>query len=277
MKDTNSPIETPKESLSLNSNHRHNYLEQGNYLICSCGKKKLKLDAIENGILKGKKSNGIDYTVRSDRHRYFFPDEWQTFIGKFNNKQHYLLFLTLLHTGARIMEALHLKPNNFNIERGTVTFEVVKQRKAKRQFFAIGKTRTFFVSPKYIKEVKAYILKNNLKGNEYLFLDNPSLPANYDNLNNLEKKKYYQKKVVAYSQLFRNKVKTSGIKDWKSFSLHNIRKTYGNWMRIYDIKTDELCFRLGHDYNTYLIHYGSAMIFTPQERMKIMNILGEVR
>jgi len=281
MSDNNIRRKEMTKDLSLTnkfgSGHRHNFIEKGNYLVCSCGKKKLNLHMVQEGIFEGKKSDGKKYTVRLDRHRYFFPNEWKAFIKTVSNKKHYLFFLTLLHTGARTMEALHLKPENFNIERGTVTFEVVKQRKAKKQFFAIGKTRTFFVSPKYIKEIKSYILKNKIDNKQYLFLNNSTLPTNYEQLTNLEKKKYYHKTQIAYAQMFKRKIRMAGIKDWKNFSLHNIRKTYGNWMRIYDIRTEEICFRLGNDFNTYLAHYGSAMIFTPQEKIQIMEILGDVK
>ena len=175
------------------------------------------------------------------------------------------------------MELLHLKPSSFDFERFTVTFTVVKQRKAKKQFYAIGKTRAFFVSKDYLKEVKRYITKNKIEDNKYLFLDNDKLPANYDQLDNKEKKKIYQKTEVAYNQLLKRKLKAAGIKDWKAFSLHNIRKTYGNWMRIYDIKIEEICYRMGHDMETFMSNYGSSLIFTPGERQSIMKIMGEVK
>jgi integrase len=225
-----------------------------------------------------KKSDGKNYSVRRDRHRYFFPDEWEKFI-KIDNSKHYLYFLTSLHTGGRSMEILHLKPKNFdfNKDRPTIEFEVIKQRKAKKNFYATGKTRRFFVSSDYIKEVKKYVTKYKIDSNDYIFLNKKDLPNNYDELSNLEKKKYYQKTEVAYNQLLKRRLKSSGITDWRSFSLHNIRKTYGNWMRIYDIKTEEICYRLGHDFETYLTHYGSPLIFTPQDKIKIMQIMGNVK
>ena len=72
-------------------------------------------------------------------------------------------------------------------------------------------------------------------------------------------------------------IKKTGIKDWKQFSLHNIRKTYGNWMRIYDIRPEELYYRMGHDAETFLAHYGSSLIFNSIEKMDIMKILGDVK
>lgn len=266
-------------SSSLPVFHRHNFNNDNNHLVCSiCGKKKLKLNHtnIEN-ISMGTRNNGIMYTVRNDRHRYFFPKEWNSFIKTIKNDKHYIFFLTLLHTGARVMETLHLKPINFNITRSTITLNVVKQRKAKKQFYAIGKTRTYFVSEKYIKEVKKYIETNNISDNNYLFLNNLILPEDYDKLSNTDKKKHYISTENSYFQLFKRKLKSAGINDWRNFSLHNIRKTYGNWMRIYEIKTEEICYRLGHDFNTYLIHYGSPLIFTSQEKLEIMNIFGQVK
>lgn len=281
MEQQNDKGEVISNSLSLNNNfgsgHRHKFIVQGNSIICSCGKKKLNLKAVQDGMYEGIKSDGSKYSVRSDRRRYFFPKEWTSFIEQFKNDKDRLFFNTLLHTGARTMEALHLKPANFNAERGIVTFEVIKQRKAKRNFFATGKSRTFFVSPKYIKEVRAYINRNSIADSQYLFLDNQILPKDYEQLGNLDKKKYYTKTQIAYSQMFKRKVKSSGIKDWNQFSLHNIRKSYGNWMRTYDIKIEEICYRLGHDINTYLAHYGSAMIFTQQDKIDIMKIMGDVK
>jgi integrase len=229
------------------------------------------------GIYQVTKANGIKYSVREDRRRYFMPQEWNTFIETIKNEKHYLLFLTLLHSGARIMEALHLKPSNFDFERETITFDVVKERKAKKQFYAIGKSRTFFVSKKYIKEVKSYVNRNKIAPGEYIFLDNKKLPANYSQLSNKDKKKYYQNTERAYANLLKRKLKKAGIKDYLSFSLHNLRKTYGNWMRIFDIKMEELCYRMGHDRETYQNHYGSSLIFNSQEKQEILRIMGEIK
>jgi len=240
-------------------------------------RKRLTLKPVYEGLRVGIKSDGRKYSVRDDRRRYFFPDEWESFIKQFKNKEHKFFFLTLLHTGGRIMEVLNLKYENINIERETVNFKIVKQRKAKKNFYAIGKSRGFFVTNNFIKEYKSFIRTKKINPKEYIFLNNSKLPKNYNNLDNQERKKYYSSKVVSYSNLLKRKLKKTEIKDWYNFSPHNIRKTYGMWMRTFNIEIGELCYRMGHDIDTYIAHYGSSLIFIEQERRKIAKIMGEVK
>ena len=242
-------------------------------------KKSLTLKPIleKEGLMIGVRSNGRNYSVRNDRRRYFFPDEWELFIKQFKNKEHRFFFLTLLNTGARIMEALNLKHENFDIDRETIKFEVVKQRKAKKNFYAAGKSRGFFVTSKFISEYKSFIRGKTINPKHYIFLDNSKLPSNYEQLDNADRKKYYSGKVASYSNLLKRKLEKSGIKDWYNFSPHNIRKTYGNWMRSFNIEMGELCYRMGHDMDTFIAHYGSSLIFTPEERRKIVKIMGDVK
>jgi len=270
-----------EQGLTLNSKskgHRHDYSEVGNYLICNCGKKILNLKKTEEeGRLVGIKKDGKSYSVRTDRRRYFFPDEWIEFIKTVTDKKHKFFFITLLHTGARIMEALNLKHEDINIDRGTINFTIVKQRKAKKNFYAIGKSRGFFISDNFIKEYKSYIRNKKINQKDFLFLDKKKLPENYNSLDNSERKRYYQSKVVAYSNLLKRKLKKTKIKDCYNFSPHNIRKTYGMWMRTFGIEMGELCYRMGHDMDTFIAHYGSSLIFTDSERRKISNIMGDVK
>ena len=48
-------------------------------------------------------------------------------------------------------------------------------------------------------------------------------------------------------------------------------------MRIFDIDMLELCYRMGHDYDTFKEHYGSSLIFTDSERKRILKIMGDVK
>lgn len=238
-------------------------------------RERLSLVRISDGLRIGTKKNGVQYSVRDDRRRYFFPDEWDLFIDSIKDKKSRFFFLTLLHTGARIMEALNLKYEDIDVERGTIDFKVVKQRKAKKNFQSIGKSRGFFVAENYIKEYKSFIRNKTINQKDYIFLDN--LPADYESLDNTAKRKYYRSQIDSYSKLLKRKLKKIGIKDWYNFSPHNIRKTYGMWMRTFNKDFGDLCYRMGHDMNTYINHYGSSLIFTEDERRKIQKIFGDVK
>ena len=239
---------------------------------------KLELKPTKYEDLKmGVRSNNTPYSVRVDRRRYFFPNEWEEFIKTINKKEHKFFFVTLLHTGARVMEALNLKYEDINIERGSINFKVVKQRKAKKHFYSLGKSRSFFVASNFIREYKSFIRNKAINLKDYIFLKNEILPKNYDSLSNENKKKYYVSKFVSYSALLKRKLKKTQIKDPYNFSIHNIRKTYGMWMRTFNKEMAELCYRMGHDIDTYLAHYGSSLIFTESERRKISKIMGDVK
>ena len=239
---------------------------------------KLQLKQTEKeGLMIGTKSNNVNYSVREDRRRYFFPDEWENFIKNVKDKKKRFFFITLLHTGARSMEALNLKYEDIDLDRESICFKVVKQRKAKRHFHSLGKSRSFFVASNFFKEYKSFIRGKSINSKDFIFLENDKLPINYDSLTNKEKKKYYVSKFVSYSNFLKRKLKKIGIKDYYNFSLHNIRKTYGMWMRTFNKELAELCYRMGHDIDTYLSHYGSSLIFTESERRKISKIFGEVK
>lgn len=240
-------------------------------------KEPLSLIKISDGLKVGVRKNGIKYSVRNDRRRYFFPDEWSNFIKTISNKEHRFFFLTCLHTGGRIMEVLNLRYEDIDESRGTIKFSIVKQRKAKKNFYATGKTRSFFVSSEFISEFKSFIRGKEINPKHYIFLDNSKLPDNYSELDNEQRKKYYVSKVVSYSNILKRKLKKIGIKDYYNFSPHNIRKTYGMYMRIFNKDFGELCYRMGHDMDTFISHYGSSLIFTDDERRKIEKIMGEVK
>lgn len=269
----------PQESLTLTKKaHRHDFHPLDNYLVCVCGKKILKLEATDKeGLYVGMRKDGESYSVRRDRKRYFFPDEWNAFIKKFTDKQHRFFFLTCLHTGGRIMEVLNLRYRDIDEERGTVTFSIVKQRKAKKNYYATGKTRGFFVASNYLDEYRSFIRGRNINKEDYIFLDNKKLPSDYSKLDNSDRKKYYESKNVSYGKILKGKLKSAGIIDYYNFSPHNIRKTYGMWMRTFNLEMMELCYRMGHDTNTFMTHYGSSLIFTDEEKRKIRQIIGDVK
>lgn len=212
----------------------------------------LNLEKTETeGIRVGTKSNGVKYSVREDRSRFFFPEEWERFIRKVRiNKR--LIFETLIQTGARIEEALNLQPRDFDWTRNNLTLRVTKIKARKKE--KVGKARTLPVSSQYIRKVRAYINKNNTLDKDYLF------PTDKN----------------AVYKMMKRVLRRAEIKDDWNFSLHNIRKTHGNWLKALEVPAEEICTRLGHDFNTYLKHYGSPNIFDRKDKVLMIKILGDV-
>jgi len=222
--------------------------------------KRLSLEPVpgKEGLFQGTKSDGKPYTVRADRHRYFFPEEWTRFLAAIKENKK-ILFETLLQTGGRIDEVLHLKPKDFIWDNNTLTLRVTKSKAKKGESKVLGgKARGFSVSSQFIRKIKKYIRDNQIKDEDLIF------PMSKQ----------------AVSQMFKRGLEKAGLKSWE-FSLHNIRKTSGMWLKTIqrrgvDLDVSEICMRLGHDHNTFLKHYGSPSIFTDQQRDKIVDILGDI-
>lgn len=214
-------------------------------------KKGLTLTQVQEGLSVGIKKDGTKYSVRDSRARFFFPNEWNSFVT-FIKPEKRLIFDTLLQTGARIEEALNIQPRDFDFERNNLTLRVTKIKAKKRE--KKGKVRTFPVSLQYIRKVKAHIIKNKIKDDEFLF--------------KITKQ--------AVWKMMRRGLKGCGIKDDWNFGLHNIRKTHGNWIKALGVPAEEICLRLGHDFDTYLKHYGSPNIFDRNDKVTMVKLLGEV-
>ena len=191
-------------------------------------------------------------TEYKDVNRFFFPDEWLKFIKsidkpKYKNK---LLYELQLNTGARFDEVIHTRPCDFDFERNNLRLWKTKTKAKKGE--KVGKPRTISLSSEFAKKMKRFC--NGKKQDGYLF-------------------KVSQ---AGYNQLLKRKLKALGIPDWKIFSSHNIRKTHGMYLKALGITIGEICTRLGHDYNTYIKHYGSADVFSEKDMRSIRSILGDL-
>lgn len=214
-------------------------------------KKGLSLTPVCDGLRIGTKKNGVKYSVRTDRSSYFFPDKWENFFNYIKDEKK-PIFDVLINTGARIEEALNIKPEDFDWERNNLTLKVTKSKATKGE--SIGKKRTFQISSQFARRMRKYINDNKIQIGQILF------PMTKQ----------------AVSQLMKRTLKQVQPQDWYMYSLHNIRKTHGNWLKALDVNSDEICLRLGHDHNTYLKHYGSASIFDRKDKMLMIKILGDV-
>lgn len=187
-----------------------------------------------------------------DLNRFFFPDEWKKFMGeldkpKYKNRMFYEL---QFQTGARFDEVKHLRPIDFDFERNNVRLWKTKTKAKKGE--KVGKPRTISLSSEFSKRVKKFC--SSKKPDDYLFIVSQA----------------------GYNQLLKRKLEKLGIEDWRNFSSHNIRKTHGMYLKALGIDIAEICTRLGHDYNTYIKHYGSADIFSEKDMRAIRDLMGDL-
>jgi len=222
----------------------------------------------KEGLKFGIKSDGKKYSVIYYCNKYFFPVYLNRFFNQITPYKNFI-FLVLINTGARIEEALCIKAGNIRWDRNYLTLYVTKIKAKKGETKPTPRDIVF--SSEFGRKLKKYVESKKLKESDYLFLDNSK---EYPTRKDL--KKETKSKSVAVSQMMRRAMIKSGIKDYWNYSLHNIRKTHGMWLKALDIKFEEICKRLGHDANTYLKHYGSADIFNRKDKQEMIKILGDV-
>jgi integrase len=200
------------------------------------------------------KSDGKTYSIRKDRNRYFFPDEWNKFQKSFTGKKKdkFMIFDTEINTGGRIEEILYLRPKDFQDINGKQMVRFWKTKAKAKKGESEGKARTIFISTEFSKRIKKHI--KDMNSSDYIFTTSKQ----------------------AVWSLLRTRLKNIGIKDWDNFGTHNLRKTHGMYCKALNIPSDEICWRLGHDMNTYLKHYGSPHLFSAEEIIKIKKIIGDL-
>jgi len=197
------------------------------------------------------RKDGMKYTVRNNRDRFFYPNEWMKFYDKLKNNQK-MTFDFLINTGARINEARNVKIGDIDFERNNIILRVTKIKAIKGE--KNPHPRTIGVSSQFIKRLRAYIKDKNLDNDTTLgLLGTPAA--------NIAMKLTLQR---------------IGVADWQMFSIHNIRKTHGNWLKALGVDGAEICLRLGHDYNTFLKAYGSPDIFNFKDMQDMRLILGDL-
>lgn len=203
-------------------------------------------------ILKSlKRKNGRVYTLRDNKDRFFFPDEYINFENALKTKQKHSVKV-LINTGARHMEAFNIKVSDCDLNNNRIILRVTKAKAKKGE--KIGKQRIISISSQFSKYLRKYIRDNNLKDNDFIgVLSNSSL--------NIAYKKAGLK---------------AGIKDYYNIASHTFRKTHGNYLKALGIDGSEICSRLGHDYNTFLSSYASPDIFTYRDLDLIRVILGDL-
>jgi len=204
---------------------------------------------MESDLIKRKNKKGIEYSIRTDRRRFFYPQEWVHFMKSLKTSKK-PLFDFMLNTGCRIDEALHIRTCDFDFERNNVRLWKTKTKAKKGETH--GKPRTISISSQFSRRIKKYCC--NFKSEEYIFIGS----------------------IQSVNQMLKRILKKIGIKDFYNFSTHNIRKTSGMFLKALGIDVGEICTRLGHDYNTYIQHYGSADVFSEKDMRGIKELFGDL-
>lgn len=193
--------------------------------------------------------DGKKYTVREDKLRFFFPDEWMSFYDVLKSKQK-ITFEFLVNTGARINECRGIRVADIDFERNSIIIRNTKTRNKD----GTHKIRVISVSKKFIKFVKGLIRKYNLK------LDD-TFPVLSTPASNIAMAK-------ALSKI--------GIKDKENFSVHTIRKTLEVWLLALGIDSLKVAKHMGHTIQVAQKYYVSPDTFSWEDKNQIREIIGNL-
>lgn len=200
------------------------------------------------------RKNQRTYTVRNNRDRFFFPDEWMAFHDQLKTKQK-ITFDFLINTGARIMEVRNIKVVDVDFDRANIVLRVTKRivNRPGKDKFGKRTIRIINISPQFAKKIKKIVRDYNLTAEDYFPI--LSTPAG-----NIAMKKALKK---------------AGIQDWDMFSLHNVRKTLETWMVSQNVNSLKLVKHFGHSMAVALKHYISPDIFNWEDKKKMREIVGD--
>jgi integrase len=195
------------------------------------------------------RTDGKQYAVRFNRMRFFYPSEWIKFFDSLKTDRQKLTFKLLVGTGARINEIVNIKVGDVDQERNTIILRVTKVKARKGEKNPVP--RTISISSQLAKSIKSQV--KDLSNDSYLPLLTQS----------------------SAKQCLKTHLKQVKLNP-QEFSLHNIRKSHGNWLKCLGIDMGEICSRLGHDSDTYLKSYSSPDVFTLKDQEQMRIILGDL-
>ena len=195
------------------------------------------------------RKDGKKYTVRGNRHRYFFPDEWGAFYDQLKDKQK-ITFHCLINTGARINELRHVKVSDIDFSRQSMVLRVTKTRDKHGNH----KMRIIPISKQFSRYLKHLINVKKLQIDDYI----PILSTPAANIG------------------MKKALRDIGLQDYKMFSVHTVRKTLETWLIALDIDSLKIVKHFGHTLNIAAQHYVSPDTFSWEDKGLIRNIIGDL-
>lgn len=196
-----------------------------------------------------KKSDGRTYTLREDKMRFFFPDEWIVFFDNLKDSQK-LTFRFLINTGARINEIRGITASDLDNERNSI---IIKNTKSRNKD-GTKKIRVIGISSQFTKYLKSIIKDNNMSNDDkFKILSTPAA--------NLGMQKALAK---------------TNIKDKDNFSVHSVRKTTECWLLSLDIDSLKVAKHVGHTIAVAQKYYVSPDTFNFQDKQIMRQIIGDL-
>ena len=195
------------------------------------------------------RSNGMKLSVRNNRHRYFYPDEWLAFYDTLKPRQK-ITFNFLINTGARINEVRMIQVSDVDFDRNSIVLRWTKGRMSDGS----RKMRVLSVSTQFIKWIRGVIKEYDLKAEDHFQI--LSTPAG-----NICMKKA---------------LREAGIQDWSMFSIHNVRKTLETWLISLDIDSLKIIKHFGHTMNVAAKFYVSSDTFNYEDKQIIRQVIGDL-
>ena len=202
-----------------------------------------------SGVNQITRTNGSTYSVRNNRHRYFFPDEWITFYDALKPRQK-VTFNFLINTGARINEVRMIQVSDIDFDRKSIVLRWTKGRTADGS----RKMRVLSISSQFTKWLKGVVREYELKPTDYF----PVLSTPAANI------------------CMKKTLKEVGIKDWEMFSIHNVRKTLETWLISLDIDSLKIIKHFGHTMNVAAKFYVSSDTFNHEDKQIIRQVIGDL-
>lgn len=204
--------------------------------------------------LSGKKeitrSNGVKYSIRNNRQRFFYPDEWFAFYDRLKLRKQKITFSFLINTGSRINEARNIKVSDVDFSRNSIVLRITKSRDKEGN----RRIRVISCSNQFIRYIKKIINDYDLKQDDCF----PILSTPASNI------------------CLKKALNEAGIKDSFMFSVHNIRKTLETWLLALGVDSMKVIKHFGHSFKIASTHYISPDSFSHEDRKNMRSIIGDL-
>ena len=195
------------------------------------------------------RKNGRSYTIREDKLRFFFPDEWLSFYDKLGARQK-ITFHFLINTGARINEVRNIRVQDVDFGRQSIILRFTKTRNKD----GTRKVRVISISSQFTRYLNKLIKDYDLQlGDRFPILSTPAA--------NIGMKKA---------------LRETEIKDIENFTVHTVRKTAEVWLLSLNIDSLKVSKHFGHTIAVAEKFYVSPDTFGYEDKQNIREVIGDL-